>query len=309
MKKCDADQDGQLDYEEFYWFISLYMKYYRSYLSNSAYETLVFKDDFVERYWKEQEWKRDHAKWLNFYDVTASQHIKMLIFDQVFNQKAFELFSETDVNGDHVLSLGELKSMLKPFKVSEPDIEFVFAAADINNNGNLEYGEFCGMLRGFLMRSLGIAGWNILTEYRDLQQKQAFKAFFDYVLSRYELPLSQAELYAKLDEVMGDAKTNKDGLITYPQWMLLMSKYVDFLRMSVLKESNFVLEANTQLQLGDKEDLVADLAGLGYNKKLVEDLRKNIEEKMEAAREENQTEEEFGPALLNGGDQTMNNGE
>jgi Ca2+-binding EF-hand superfamily protein len=52
------------------------------------------------------------------------------------------VFSQFDVNGDGVVSIGEAKAAMKGMNFSEAEIEMLVDTYDVNRDGRLQYEEF-----------------------------------------------------------------------------------------------------------------------------------------------------------------------
>ncbi|CAN6281862.1 unnamed protein product [Urochloa humidicola] len=141
-----------------------------------------------------------------------------------------DMFALMDVDGDGRVTLQELKAGLKKVgsKLAEPEMELLMEAADVNGNGYLDYGEFVAITIHLQRLS------------NDAHLRTAF-LFFDKDSSGY---IERAELAdaladesghtdeAALNNVLREVDTDKDGRISFDEFVAMMKAGTDWRKAS-----------------------------------------------------------------------------
>ncbi|CAN6292087.1 unnamed protein product [Urochloa humidicola] len=141
-----------------------------------------------------------------------------------------DMFALMDVDGDGRVTLQELKAGLKKVgsKLAEPEMELLMEAADVNGNGYLDYGEFVAITIHLQRLS------------NDGHLRTAF-LFFDKDSSGY---IERAELAdaladesghtdeAALNNVLREVDTDKDGRISFDEFVAMMKAGTDWRKAS-----------------------------------------------------------------------------
>ncbi|KAL6637631.1 hypothetical protein ACP70R_025203 [Stipagrostis hirtigluma subsp. patula] len=141
-----------------------------------------------------------------------------------------DMFALMDADGDGRVTLQELKAGLRKVgsKLAEPEMELLMEAADVNGNGYLDYGEFVAVTIHLQRLS------------NDAHLRTAF-LFFDKDSSGY---IERAELAdaladeagntddAALDNVLREVDTDKDGRISFEEFVAMMKAGTDWRKAS-----------------------------------------------------------------------------
>ncbi|KAL6893671.1 hypothetical protein ACP4OV_007769 [Aristida adscensionis] len=141
-----------------------------------------------------------------------------------------EMFALMDTDRDGRVTLPELKAGLRKVgsKLAEPEMELLMEAADVNGNGYLDYGEFVAVTIHLQRLS------------NDGHLRTAF-LFFDKDSSGY---IERAELAdaladdsgttddAALDSVLREVDTDKDGRISFEEFVAMMKAGTDWRKAS-----------------------------------------------------------------------------
>ncbi|KAI3996971.1 hypothetical protein MKX01_021247 [Papaver californicum] len=141
-----------------------------------------------------------------------------------------EAFGMMDINNNGKITLLELKAGLHKIghQISDPDLQILMEAADVDGDGSLDYGEFVAVAVHF--RKIG----------NDEHLHKAF-SFFDQNKSGYieieELRIALAdEVDPNNDEVINaiirDVDTDKDGKISYEEFAAMMKAGTDWRKAS-----------------------------------------------------------------------------
>lgn len=141
-----------------------------------------------------------------------------------------DMFALMDTDKDGRVTLEELKAGLRKVgsKLAEPEMELLMEAADVNGNGYLDYGEFVAITIHLQRLS------------NDAHLRKAF-LFFDKDSSGY---IERAELAdaladeaghadeAALDNVLREVDTDKDGRISFEEFVAMMKAGTDWRKAS-----------------------------------------------------------------------------
>ncbi|KAJ1294115.1 hypothetical protein BS78_01G121400 [Paspalum vaginatum] len=141
-----------------------------------------------------------------------------------------DMFALMDTDKDGRVTLQELKAGLKKVgsKLGEPEMELLMEAADVNGNGYLDYGEFVAITIHLQRLS------------NDGHLRKAF-LFFDKDSSGY---IERAELAdaladeaghtdeAALNNVLREVDTDKDGRISFDEFVAMMKAGTDWRKAS-----------------------------------------------------------------------------
>ncbi|XP_066371424.1 calcium-dependent protein kinase 9-like [Miscanthus floridulus] len=141
-----------------------------------------------------------------------------------------DMFALMDTDKDGRVTLEELKAGLRKVgsKLAEPEMELLMEAADVNGNGYLDYGEFVAITIHLQRLS------------NDAHLRKAF-LFFDKDSSGY---IERAELAdaladdaghtdeAALNNVLQEVDTNKDGRISFEEFVAMMKAGTDWRKAS-----------------------------------------------------------------------------
>lgn len=141
-----------------------------------------------------------------------------------------DMFALMDTDKDGRVTLQELKAGLKKVgsKLAEPEMELLMEAADVNGNGYLDYGEFVAVTIHLQRLS------------NDGHLRTAF-LFFDKDSSGY---IERAELAdaladesghtdeAALNNVLREVDTDKDGRISFDEFVAMMKAGTDWRKAS-----------------------------------------------------------------------------
>ncbi|CAN6322974.1 unnamed protein product [Urochloa humidicola] len=141
-----------------------------------------------------------------------------------------DMFALMDTDRDGRVTLQELKAGLKKVgsKLAEPEMELLMEAADVNGNGYLDYGEFVAITIHLQRLS------------NDAHLRTAF-LFFDKDSSGY---IERAELAdaladesghtddAALNNVLREVDTDKDGRISFDEFVAMMKAGTDWRKAS-----------------------------------------------------------------------------
>ncbi|CAL4918446.1 unnamed protein product [Urochloa decumbens] len=141
-----------------------------------------------------------------------------------------DMFALMDADGDGRVTLQELKAGLKKVgsKLAEPEMELLMEAADVNGNGYLDYGEFVAITIHLQRLS------------NDAHLRTAF-LYFDKDSSGY---IERAELAdaladesghtddAALNNVLREVDTDKDGRISFDEFVAMMKAGTDWRKAS-----------------------------------------------------------------------------
>ncbi|TKV91985.1 hypothetical protein SEVIR_9G134400v4 [Setaria viridis] len=141
-----------------------------------------------------------------------------------------DMFALMDADGDGRVTLQELKAGLRKVgsKLAEPEMELLMEAADVNGNGYLDYGEFVAITIHLQRLS------------NDAHLRTAF-LFFDKDSSGYieraELADALADEAGRTDEaalnnVLREVDTDKDGRISFDEFVAMMKAGTDWRKAS-----------------------------------------------------------------------------
>lgn len=145
-----------------------------------------------------------------------------VIAGQLDDAKIHELrgvFAALDVNGEGLLTAGNLKAGLEKAGLTEipPDLQQIMEAVDTDGNGAIDYTEFLAAM----------------LDQRQLVQEDAYWAAFRTFDKNLDGKISMVELLEvistgspedvkKAKELMGEVDTNGDGEIDFPEFMAMM---------------------------------------------------------------------------------------
>ncbi|CAD6214060.1 unnamed protein product [Miscanthus lutarioriparius] len=141
-----------------------------------------------------------------------------------------DMFALMDTDKDGRVTVEELKAGLRKVgsKLAEPEMELLMEAADVNGNGYLDYGEFVAITIHLQRLS------------NDAHLRKAF-LFFDKDSSGY---IERAELAdaladdaghtdeAALNNILQEVDTNKDGRISFDEFVAMMKAGTDWRKAS-----------------------------------------------------------------------------
>ncbi|KAI4341434.1 hypothetical protein MLD38_026160 [Melastoma candidum] len=141
-----------------------------------------------------------------------------------------EMFALMDADGDGWVTYAELKAGLQRVgsQLAEPEIKMLMEVADVDGNGVLNYGEFVAVTI------------HLQRIENDEHFRRAF-AFFDKDDSLYiellELQDALADESSEIDaavltEIMHEVDTDKDGRISYDEFVMMMKTGTDWRKAS-----------------------------------------------------------------------------
>ncbi|KAI7737575.1 hypothetical protein M8C21_019536, partial [Ambrosia artemisiifolia] len=140
-----------------------------------------------------------------------------------------DMFTLMDSDGDGKITFDELKAGLKKIgsQLSEPEIRLLMDVADVDGNGVLEYGEFVAVTI------------HLQKMENDEHLRKAFM-FFDKDGSGYiDLDELEQVLYEPghadmqvLNEIMKEVDTDKDGKISFKEFVAMMKAGTDWRKAS-----------------------------------------------------------------------------
>ncbi|KAL4878914.1 mitochondrial carrier domain-containing protein [Aspergillus karnatakaensis] len=172
------------------------------------------------------------------------------------DQRVAKLWSRLGAEKREHLDYNGLKKGLRkidhPLKNADSMLRDIFRSVDTNGDGIIEYSEF----RAFVHRTEHEL-WQLFQSIDHNRNGEIDKTELKTAFSRSGVTVSNA----KLDEFFADVDTNKDGVITYPEWrdfLLFLSGYSSFDLHAVL--SYYTATGNLNPE-GDVH--INDLQGLG----------------------------------------------
>ncbi|KAL2829297.1 mitochondrial carrier domain-containing protein [Aspergillus cavernicola] len=172
------------------------------------------------------------------------------------DQRVARLWTRLGVKERDHLDFNGLKKGLRridhPLKNADTMLRNIFRAVDTNGDGFIEYSEF----RAFVNRT-ELELWQLFKSIDRNQNGELDKIELKTAFAKSGVTVSNA----KLDEFFADVDTNKDGVITYPEWrdfLLFLSVYSSFDLHAVL--SYYTATGNLNPE-GDVH--INDLQGLG----------------------------------------------
>lgn len=141
-----------------------------------------------------------------------------------------DMFSVMDTDNDGKVSFEELKAGLKKVgsKLAEPEMKMLMEVADVDGNGVLDYGEFVAVTihlqkmendehfrRAFMFFDKDESGFIELDELREALADEAGETDSDV-----------------LNEIMREVDTDKDGQISYDEFVAMMKAGTDWRKAS-----------------------------------------------------------------------------
>ncbi|CAN0900758.1 Calcium-dependent protein kinase 10 [Linum grandiflorum] len=166
-----------------------------------------------------------------------------------------DMFTLMDTDGDGKITYEELKAGLRKVgsQLAEPEIKMLMEVADVDGNGTLDYGEFVAVTI------------HLQKMENDEHFRRAF-TYFDKDGSGYieldELRKAMADVNGETDDdvlndIMHEVDTNKDGRISYDEFVTMMKTGTDWRKASRqysrerFKSLSINLMKNGSLQLHD----------------------------------------------------------
>ncbi|KAL4968428.1 calcium-binding mitochondrial carrier protein [Aspergillus stella-maris] len=172
------------------------------------------------------------------------------------DQRVAKLWSRLGAEKRDHLDYNGLKKGLRkidhPLKNADNLLRDIFRAVDINGDGSIEYSEF----RAFIDRAESEL-WQLFRSIDHNRNGEIDKGELKAAFSKSGVTVSSA----KIDEFFADVDTNKDGVITYPEWrdfLLFLTGYSSYDLHAVLSYYSATGNLNPE---GDVH--INDLQGLG----------------------------------------------
>jgi Ca2+-binding EF-hand superfamily protein len=207
FKKCDVDGDGYITKEE----LRSMMKSF----SGTEVDAVFALGD------KDQSGGINFSEFLTMMIPNSGSILKKIASNFASEQQVISGFKKIDANGDGAISKSEMKNGLK---LSDQELEVVFALGDIDQDGEISLSEFVK-----LMCPAAESGLNrFRNSFRNIQEVvSAFKRFDtngDGCLSQQELINGMRSSGAKLTAaemkaIFVLADTNQDGEINYTEFV------------------------------------------------------------------------------------------
>ena len=272
LKKYDMDHDGKLDLNEFFKFWSVFLRYYRTYADNYRYAKLIRKDHFISKIWKKEEEERQHKKWMEFWTSRVDQFFKYAIFEFPFMDLAHELFDAGDVNKDKHLDKDEFIKGVSKLELQKSEVDFLWHIGNTDENGQIDFAEFCFLLETLIHRSIAQSSWALLKENELTPPSlQTVQEFITNVTCNLNITI---DTFTNLASDFQAEDQDGDGLLDYDEYAELISKVLSNLKLSLQAKAAGAYSINTKLKTKDIHKVARADQNLGFASEAQKDLGK-----------------------------------
>eukprot|EP01083_Nonionella_stella_P000491 1390_1 len=202
FKKWDTDGDGEISLEEF---------------KKGMKETTDLSDDEISAIFKNLD--GDDSRTITFDELVISSAFNALVS---VDERMFAMFSELDKDGDGIISIDELKTVIKrqenygKIKSMAAEIDSIIGEIDIDGDGQIDYEEFLHALhpqynettvirkRARTNRGFGSFDENGFAQFQQFLQKTESKQVLEYHWNPLKLQTNFLQYKADKEEKNAD---------------------------------------------------------------------------------------------------------